>query len=63
MISRSFISGILGVLLLFNLASADSPGDTVGTTWYDYQSNLLMGSRIVVDAFGGKHLTWMNCSG
>ncbi|MFQ5870338.1 MAG: T9SS type A sorting domain-containing protein, partial [Candidatus Zixiibacteriota bacterium] len=37
-----------------------SPGDTVGATHYDYQSNGSTGSRIVKDYLGGFHFTWMN---
>jgi hypothetical protein len=37
-----------------------SPGDTVGFTQYDYQSNGSTGNRIVVDETGNVHVIWMN---
>jgi hypothetical protein len=36
-----------------------SPGDTMGFTQYDYQSNGSSGRRIVVDNQGGLHFDWM----
>jgi len=36
----------------------DSPGEIVGYTQYDFQSNGSTGTRIVVDAAGGKHFVW-----
>ncbi len=36
-----------------------SPGDTMGFTQYDYQSNGSSGRRIVVDSQGGLHFDWM----
>jgi hypothetical protein len=36
-----------------------SPGDTIGTTQYDYQANGSTGRRIVVDSQGGLHFIWM----
>jgi hypothetical protein len=36
-----------------------SPGDTMGFTQYDYQSNGSTGRRVVVDAQGGVHFDWM----
>jgi hypothetical protein len=36
-----------------------SPGDTMGFTQYDYQSNGSSGRRIVVDSQGGIHMDWM----
>ena len=38
----------------------DSPGEIVGSTQYDYQSNGSSGHRIVVDSQGGVHFAWMN---
>ncbi len=37
----------------------NSPGDTVGITQYDYQSNGATGNRLVIDNLGGKHFVWM----
>jgi len=37
-----------------------SPGDTVGWTQYDYQTNGSTGNRVVVDASGVVHCSWMN---
>ncbi len=37
-----------------------SPGEIVGTTQYDYQTNGSTGNRVVLDSQGGKHFSWMN---
>ena len=37
-----------------------SPGDTLGYTQYDYQTNGSSGNRIVLDSHGGLHVCWMN---
>ncbi len=37
-----------------------SPGQMVGTTYYDYQTNGSTGNRIVKDASGNIHVCWMN---
>ena len=39
--------------------AAGSPGDTLGYTQYDYQSNGSTGNRVVLDQFGGAHVAWM----
>ena len=41
-------------------AITDSPGELVGGTQYDYQSNGSAGSRIALDSQGGVHVVWMN---
>jgi hypothetical protein len=41
-------------------ATVCSPGDTVGFTQYDYQTNGSTGHRIVVDGIGNVHVAWMN---
>lgn len=41
-------------------AVTDSPGEIVGTTQYDYQSNGSPGRRIAFDSQGGVHVAWMN---
>jgi hypothetical protein len=38
----------------------DSPGDQIGTTQYDYQTNGSSGNRAGVDSQGGVHFAWMN---
>jgi hypothetical protein len=38
----------------------DSPGEVIGTTQYDYQSNGSSGNRAGVDSQGGVHFAWMN---
>ncbi|UCE67282.1 MAG: T9SS type A sorting domain-containing protein [Candidatus Zixiibacteriota bacterium] len=38
----------------------DSPGEIVGRTEYDYQSNGSTGRRIALDSQGGIHVDWMN---
>ncbi|MFQ5869805.1 MAG: hypothetical protein ACE5JC_07865, partial [Candidatus Zixiibacteriota bacterium] len=38
----------------------DSPGELVGTSHYDYQTNGSTGNRIAVDDLGGVHVVWMN---
>jgi hypothetical protein len=40
--------------------TASSPGDTVGWTQYDYQSNGSSGNRVALDNAGGVHFDWMN---
>lgn len=56
----------LSVLLLTALTTfpamssyAQSPGELVGYTQYDYQVNFSTGHRIDVDTSGGVHVTWM----
>jgi len=41
-------------------AILDSPGELVGTSHYDYQTNSSTGNRVVKDDMGGVHLVWMN---
>jgi hypothetical protein len=55
----SLFSAVL-IFSLVSLATAQSPGETVGTTQYDYQSNGTIGNKIVVDGDGTVHITWMN---
>jgi len=38
--------------------TSDSPGDLIGVTTYDYQTNGPMGNKIAVDDFGGIHVVW-----
>jgi hypothetical protein len=38
----------------------DSPGEMIGTTHYDYQTNGSTGTRVVKDYLGGLHFTWTN---
>jgi len=40
--------------------TALSPGETVGWTQYDYQTNGSSGNRVAVDNVGGVHFDWMN---
>src|SRR5512143_760280 len=40
--------------------ATSSPGDTVGFTQYDFQSNGSTGNRIVLDSQGGIQVAWMN---
>ncbi|UCC80252.1 MAG: T9SS type A sorting domain-containing protein [Candidatus Zixiibacteriota bacterium] len=40
--------------------TTDSPGEVVGGTQYDYQSNGSTGRRIALDSQGGIHIDWMN---
>ncbi len=40
--------------------STDSPGELIGTTQYDYQTNGSSGNRCAVDGSGGVHFAWMN---
>lgn len=37
-----------------------SPGDTIGWTQYDYQTNGSTGNRVVIDRLGNAHFAWMN---
>jgi hypothetical protein len=36
-----------------------SPGEVIGETQYDYQTNGSTGNRVAVDNLGGKHFVWM----
>jgi hypothetical protein len=38
----------------------DSPGEVIGTTHYDYQTNGSSGNRIAWDSQEGVHVAWMN---
>lgn len=42
---------------------AQSPGDTAGTTHYDYQANGSVGNRIAVDGAGTTQMIWMKSPG
>jgi hypothetical protein len=42
------------------LVFADSPGDTLGTTWDEWQSPACAVRRIALDELGGAHFAWMN---
>jgi len=39
---------------------SSSPGEMIGTTHHDYQTNGSTGTRVVKDHLGGLHFTWMN---
>ncbi len=41
------------------LAGRQSPGDQIGTTWYDLQADCSYGQRIMVDGYGQAHIDWM----
>ncbi|MCP4632613.1 MAG: T9SS type A sorting domain-containing protein, partial [candidate division Zixibacteria bacterium] len=51
---------LIGGLLYSTFVFADSPGEQIGTTWYDYQCNLTMSNRISIDELGGRHFAWTN---
>jgi len=38
--------------------TSDSPGEVIGITSYEYQSNGSIGDKIMVDDFGGIHAVW-----
>ncbi|UCC81056.1 MAG: T9SS type A sorting domain-containing protein [Candidatus Zixiibacteriota bacterium] len=38
--------------------TSDSPGEVIGVTSYEYQSNGSIGDKIMVDDFGGLHAVW-----
>lgn len=38
--------------------TSDSPGEVIGVTSYEYQSNGSIGDKIMVDDFGGIHAVW-----
>lgn len=38
--------------------TSDSPGEVIGTSTYEYQSNGSIGDKIRVDDFGGIHVVW-----
>lgn len=41
------------------LGGRQSPGDSIGITWYDEQSNQTHGQRLAVDDFNQTHINWM----
>jgi hypothetical protein len=43
------------------LGPLTGPGDSIGHTAYDYQSNGSMGTRIMVDGYDQAHIDWMWC--
>ncbi len=45
---------------IFPAGITSSPGDTVGTTFYEYQTNGVTGNRVVRDSLNGIHFCWMN---
>ena len=47
------------LLAALNNASAQSPGDTLGWTQYDYQANGATGQRVALDSTGGAHVVWL----
>jgi len=53
----AFLAPLL--LLAMNNASAQSPGDTIGWTMYDYQTSCSAGQRVVLDSTGGAHVVWL----
>ena len=51
---------IVFVLCVHNLLNGQqSPGDSIGTTWYDFQANGSFGQRIDVDDLRQAHIIWM----
>jgi len=58
MIRSPFFMVLIGVLAIPG-AGICSPGDTVGWTQYDMQSNGSSGNRVALDNAGGVHFTWM----
>jgi hypothetical protein len=48
------------ILIAFVASQAQSPGDTIGWTQYDYQSNCATGQRIALDNNRGVHLVWLD---
>ena len=61
MFNRRIMVVILTFILLnAGSAFAASPGDTIGTTYYDMQSSNLAGNRIWSDTLGGYHFIWTN---
>jgi len=57
-VRNSIITALTGVLAIPS-AGICSPGDTVGWTQYDMQSNGSSGTRVALDGAGGVHFTWM----
>ncbi|MGB3340541.1 MAG: hypothetical protein WBB37_03565 [bacterium] len=52
------MTSTLSVLLLICVLQYQSPGDSIGTTAWDFQVLGSMGQRIMVDAYGQVHLNW-----
>ena len=42
------------------LGSSRGPGDIIGQTWYDFQSNGSYNQRIEIDGDGQAHIDWMD---
>ncbi len=41
-------------------ATTNSPGEIIGITYFEYQTNGSSGNRIAVDSYGGIHVAWTN---
>lgn len=50
----------LMLILMPALVFAESPGDTLGTTWDEWQSPACAVRRAALDELGGVHFTWTN---
>ncbi len=53
---------LLGNMWLFAGEKTSSPGEIVGTTWYDYQSNASRGRQIGLNELLGIPIVWMNAT-
>ena len=53
---------LLDKVWLFAQEKKNSPGEMVGTTWFDYQSNASRGRQIASNEFLGIPIVWMNAT-
>ncbi|MBD3169050.1 MAG: T9SS type A sorting domain-containing protein [candidate division Zixibacteria bacterium] len=60
MVKRVMIVALSVIILGGAQVFGASPGDTIGTTYYDLQSENLAATRICVDTSGGVHFAWIH---
>ncbi len=58
--TQTVLVSLLTLILLHPLVYADSPGDTVGTSWDEWESPACAVRRAVLDELGGVHFAWTN---
>ncbi|MFQ5869978.1 MAG: T9SS type A sorting domain-containing protein [Candidatus Zixiibacteriota bacterium] len=58
--TQTVLVSLLTLILLHPLVHADSPGDTVGTSWDEWESPACAVRRAALDELGGVHFAWTN---
>ena len=58
--TQTVLVSLLTLILLHPLVYADSPGDTVGTSWDEWESPACAVRRAALDELGGVHFAWTN---